>query len=41
VPTRNGYSFFTMFQGTGGLRVKGLVAATPYRITPVPSALRH
>jgi hypothetical protein len=40
VRTRNGYSFITAlsYEGSGGLRVKGLLATKPYRITPTSSA---
>ncbi len=43
VATRHGYSFITprSFPGSGGLKLMGLLASKPYRITPVPSALRH
>jgi hypothetical protein len=34
--TRNGYSFITQqyFQGSGGMRLRGLLATRPYRTTP-------
>jgi hypothetical protein len=43
VATRNGYSFMTtqFVPQNGMLRVYGLLATKPYRITSVPSALRH
>ncbi len=43
IATRHGYSFITprSFPGSGGLKLMGLLASKPYRITPVPSALRH
>jgi hypothetical protein len=41
--TRHGYSFITLqnFGASGGLRVTGLLASKPYRITPPPVAARN